>query len=345
MEKFSYTTSETIGTIRSIDITVGETNDELIESLEALSKSSNLESLCSTSNVLRGIVTSISNLNGSANDIILNLSSFSQQIFTTITGIVSGLSLLAELPEEINNLIRNAGDSLNAIFTVSSVNSSSDSLIVNAVYALSVVIDAINAIIYIASTISENINNEIATAVVTLLLVLTTTLSFSETVLVVGAAANGITSTRVTDCIDAVKLAVRIVLNALGTTVNNSFPLASLLSGITSLLTAAITALVDGAGQIINVKHVPCGIISGFSSKLSTIAACITDSLDDVDGGIISGICGISGGIGGAVGDLVQEAARLWGFTGMLKKIVHSLSGIIDTSAASVGDVTTKAAQ
>lgn len=344
---WSHAVSSTGRTLGSIDNTLTETINNLEGSLRAISESSNLESLWSASNAFLGIVNYIDSLTGSADKVASSLSNSVDEAFGTATDIISGLTVLDELPTTLNNKILNVRDSLNGIFRALSLGASGteisiflDSSFVNAGRTLLILIDAVSAITYVANSISGNINEIIAAAVIALSVVLSTILSLSEVIMIVGAAASGDNaSIAVTYVINGVKAAAKIVLNVLKTIINVTTSMTSTLSDVSSLLRAATSALIDGAGQIINVGHAATGMISGLSSSLSTIVFSLTKSLDDEAGSIISGVCGISGGIGGALGDLLDRATALWGLNESLDDVVTSLSGIVNVAASSTGDV------
>lgn len=126
------------------------------------------------------------------------------------------------------------------------------------------------------------------------------------------------------------------ILNAI---LNNATDLTASLAQLTILLNTATLNVIAEAGSIINVKYVATGIISGLSASFSTIVGQITSSIDVISGGIISGMCSITAGIGGALGDLVNAAAKAWGISKSLGNIIDEFSGIVDTSASSVGDM------
>lgn len=151
----------------------------------------------------------------------------------------------------------------------------------------------------------------------------------------------GNASTTSASIINAVISTVEIAVKILRPIANNALDLTSILEPITNLLKSATSSIIDQAGDIINVVYRATGIISGLSSSFSSIIGQITSTVADeaLVGSIISGMSGITAGIGGALGDLMNGCAKVWGIGPSLGDIINEFSGPVELSAGSVGDV------
>lgn len=327
-----------------IDSTASIANLE--QSLKAISKLPEVKSLSSASNVLLKTVISIKDLTGTADEIASSLPNIVTKAFDTVADVISSLSVLDELYEILNDILLNVKKGLNEIFNALSSDATGadstilDSSFVKAGRTLLNSVDAINAVTYVANAIRKDIDNTISTAVTTLSVVLSTVVSIGEFVMIIAAEASGKNASKtLTNVINGVKSAVKIVLKVLRIIIKGAPNLISILLDISNSLRAATSAFIDAAGQTINVARVAIGIISGLSSSLSTIVFSLTKSLDEDAGGIISGISGISGGVGGVLGDLVVATVKMWGIDESLDDIIKFLSGIVSIASSSTGDI------